>query len=61
MPATYSYEEYTDLVFVSGFVMGMDVLLQWNIGSDIHIVWSLIIDICECVPMLEGDWFLPLS
>jgi hypothetical protein len=27
MPATYSYKEYTDLAFVYGFAMGMDVLL----------------------------------
>jgi hypothetical protein len=28
MPATYSYEEYTDLVFVYGIAMGIDVLYR---------------------------------
>jgi hypothetical protein len=38
MPANYSYEEYTELMFVYGFAMGMDVLLYRHI----IIAWSLI-------------------
>jgi hypothetical protein len=37
-PATYTYEEYTDLVFVYGFCNGnRSAAVEGNIGSNIHI------------------------
>jgi hypothetical protein len=38
MPATYSYKEYANLLFVYGFC---NAAVE-DIGGDIHIAWSLI-------------------